>query len=1085
MTSIYIQLLNHLRVTVDDVPINKFRSDKARAMLAYVAAQADQTHSRRTLATLLWPELPEKTAKTNLRSVLSNLRKIVPNGLIISRQSVTLSADVVVDVSVVRAAIAKGELAAAANGYTGEFLRGFTLGDAVEFDDWASLTRESLHIAMMQTFDRLLTQQCKAQQWAQVIPYARQQLQLEAWHEPAHRALLQALMAQGLVQEARAQYERCRAVMDEEFRSEPSLATQTLWHDLNQSDGEAVHLNHNLPQLLTPFFGRSRERDHLTKLLAKRDRRLITLTGQGGSGKTRLALEVAHAQRSNFAAGVWFVQLAGLISADAIIPAIADALDIQFVGERPLTEQLYARLHDKELLLILDNLEHLPAEVADIIAALLQATTRLIVLATTRIRLQLRIETLVPLAGLPVPTEDATDPDSFAAVELFADQMQRLNPFAQPDAAQMGKICALVAGLPLGIELAAAQTDRLSLDEIIDALQLSLANAAVMWRDVPERQRSLRAVFDSSWVLLTAAQQQALAQLSVFRGAFRFSAVRAIVDKVDKEMMRSLIQHSLVQVVDGRYLIHEIVREFSAEKAPPEIADQHSRYYLTIARDLMPQWDGMQFSAALERGRVNWDNLNAAWQHAIKIDAQTPATINAMRALFNFRGLYRQGATQFAAAATSTNDPRIRAWLLAAQAHFLVQRIDSERAMLLIDEALQIAKAHADLPLQLDLQITQQIIYSNQSRFADCIALAEPIIAAAQMINQSLIVAHAQFHAGYAKVRSGELIAGRDLLQAARDSCQRDGNVLYQIMAARHLGMAQLFLGELESAEKTLSAARELAIKRQDREREMFVYAVLGPVYLQMGDLSRAAEIFQEQIAFAQLTGREADIALNQANLSNTLMELGRYDEAFERINIALPIMERSGDRANVAVAQCVVGSVCFAQGEAETAAEWLMHACQVNAEVGAQHNEAGTRAALGDIYLALNRPKLARTQFHESHRIASEIGDQARVCVAQVGMAQAALDLDDPTLARRIIDEILENDHWKTAYNSQERAFGIYSILGALGDDRAPQILQHAYDFLQDQADRISDDLYRHSFLHNVPLHRAILAEYAGIERQ
>jgi tetratricopeptide (TPR) repeat protein len=318
------------------------------------------------------------------------------------------------------------------------------------------------------------------------------------------------------------------------------------------------------------------------------------------------------------------------------------------------------------------------------------------------------------------------------------------------------------------------------------------------------------------------------------------------------------------------------------------------------------------------------------------------------------------------------------------------------------------------------------------------------------------------------------------MLLSARDICEREGNVLYQIMAARHLGMAQLFLGDLDSAENSLIAARDLAKRRQDREREMFVYSILGPVYLQKGDLSRATELFREQLAFAQLVGREADIALNQANLGNTLMELGRYEEAVEHISAALPIMERVGDRANVSTAQCVLASTYHARGDFESAAEWMKRATALNAEIGARLNETGTRAVLGKIYLEMDRPKLAQHQFHESHRLAVEIGDPTRVRIAQIGMAQTALALGNLATAREQINDVMSDDRWQSAYNPAERAFDIYHVLAALNDARASRKLQQAHDLLQEQADCISDQGYRHSFLHHVPLHRAILNAYA-----
>ncbi|HEV2237285.1 MAG TPA: helix-turn-helix domain-containing protein [Ktedonobacterales bacterium] len=324
----------------------------------------------------------------------------------------------------------------------------------------------------------------------------------------------------------------------------------------------------SLPNPPTPFVGRSGELAHLQRLLDAPESRLITLVGPGGMGKTRLAVETASRNRAAFARGVHFVALAGVASADALLFAIADVLGCSFDGPAAPVTQLATSLRDQAVLLVLDNMEHL-LDGAPVLAELMAGAPHLKVLVTSRERLNLQGEWVLPIAGIDYPLTTADDDlEPSAAVRLFVQSARRVQPdFAlQDNAPDILRICQVVEGMPLALELAATWVRLLPCSQIVEQLAKSLDFLASPLRDVPERHRSLRAVFDHSWKLLSPTEQTALAKLSVFIGAFDREAAEE-VGGASLPVLASLADKSLLQS-DGRggFGLHELLRRYAADQ---------------------------------------------------------------------------------------------------------------------------------------------------------------------------------------------------------------------------------------------------------------------------------------------------------------------------------------------------------------------------------------------------------------------------------------------------------------------------------------------------------------------------------------
>ncbi len=892
MAAIYIQLLGMFRVTVDGEPITKFRSDKARALLAYVAAQGGRAHSRSALATLFWPEIPETKAKQQLRNVLSNIRKVVPNTLVISRQSVTLGEGVAVDSTAFEQAIALGQLEAAVNGCGGAFLRGFTAtGVSAEFDDWLITTRESLHIAAMQAYDTLLTQLATQQAWQKLIPHAQKQLQLEAWHEPAHCQLMQAFAALGQLNDATAQYEKCVVVLQKELDVEPAPTTRALFEQLLSATGEKPR--HNLPKQITMLFGRNTDID--TVYAAIQEKRLVTLLGMGGVGKTRMSIAAGERLVDRFEDGVWFVSLVG-VSASHVAMSIMTALDLYLSGTDAPIEQLTRQLRDKKLLLIIDNVEQVAERSADFLLPLLEKTN-VHILLTSRQRVHVGGEHVIAVRGLPL-----TD-----AVALFHDRA----PVPIEDESAVQRICDLVQGLPLGIELSAHWTEHFSAAELADLI----ADSPHVLKTDEQRHGSLRAVFDHSWAYLSPAERSTLAQMSVFRGAFGRKAVLQITE-ASLSHITQLIHKSLVQRVSaGRYQLHEVVREFSAEKLPPNAPTptNHAKYYLNAIED----------KTTYKRRRQDLDNVRAAWQWVIATRDfdQVAASAEGFKEFMKGMGLLDEVDTTLEAA-SKVVEGEAKAQVLMSWADIIgrfrgrTPALDLNRQALALTKSAHVqARLHGELGrhlaeigpwTQADMHFQAQTALAEQLEDESMIVVALGAYAQNQVLHfagdyksaiarleQALSIVEQNaprldnrqgwlYHClNLAYMRFGDYAMADVYAAKLLQLSQTHGNRFQEVDANLGIGLTATFAGQHRRSIAANHAALTLAREIEDKEGIALLTMNLGLAYRRAGELQKAREYGES--AECQLSAMGIPRMLGQAQnrLAHTLAELTLYEDAY------------------------------------------------------------------------------------------------------------------------------------------------------------------------------------------------------------
>jgi predicted ATPase/class 3 adenylate cyclase len=468
-------------------------------------------------------------------------------------------------------------------------------------------------------------------------------------------------------------------------------------------------LRHNLPVQPTAFVGRERELAQLGDLIASPETRLITIVGPGGIGKTRLALAVAqrqlrterqlHAERQLaakglvgdirpadgasdvssdamlFSNGVFFVALAVLSEVEQIAPSVAEALGFRFGGgeeeSRTPQQQLLDYLREKHLLLVMDNFEHLLGSLpegrievgTELLAGILRTAPEVQILVTSRERLHLHEEQVYPIQGLQFPDwERPEDTAEYTAAQLFLQSARRVQPgfeLAGDDLTYLARVCRLLEGMPLGLELAAGWVDTLTLVDIAIEIQRGLDFLETEWRDVPARHRSMRAVFDVSWRRLNAAEQETFAQLCVFRGGFTRAAGQEVAGAGLRTLAR-LVDKSLLQFnrTQGRYGIHALLRQYGADRLAQEpeteaaARDRHSAFFCSALAGWEGDIKGPRQVTALAEIDADLENVRAAWAWAadhVQI-ARLGQALEGYALFHNHRARHQEADNEFALA---------------------------------------------------------------------------------------------------------------------------------------------------------------------------------------------------------------------------------------------------------------------------------------------------------------------------------------------------------------------------------------------------------------------------------------------------
>ncbi len=973
---------------------------KVEALLAYLILHPEP-QLREKLAALFWGESPAVRANGSLRTALNVLRQRLGKSAILGDRynTVQFNPDFPIRVDV-----RDFERAAAGEADPGllDLYRGDLLAE--HYDDWLTPLRE--HYRERQLAGLLqLTQLRRAQsEYGRAIEFAHQVLTLDSGNERAHQHLMFCYLATGNREAALAQYDRCRQILRQELSVEPLPETMALYQWIKQAAlprPSTAALKTNLPIPFSSFVGRRRETAQLKQLLAPRpDRegrrivnRLVTLTGPGGCGKTRLAIQVATDLIDAYEAGVWWVELVQLTEAALVPQAVAQALGVSVSPTRATLELLVEHLRSKRLLLVLDNCEHLITACARLVDRLLTACPHLQILVTSREALALTGEVIWPTPSLSLP--DPRQLDSLEtlglaeSVQLFVERAAAVRPGFQltpQNALALAQVCERLDGIPLAIELAAARVKVLSVEQIRARLDDQFGLLTTGSRTALPRHQTLRAALDWSYELLPAAEQTLLRFLAVFAGGFSLEAVEAVCGSIGVlesvlkrsptaslseapfrarletparmralsefedtflepalpvlNLLTQLVNKSLVVVepAEGeatRYRLLEIIRQYALARLAEAgedrlIHEQHLAYFSSLAEILDSKTVGADQNQALDQLEMEHGNLRAALDFGETEPGQVEAALRVAAALRRF-------------------------WLV--RGHYQEGRERLDRLL---------ARPEA----------------------------AAPTAARAKALHGLGGLCHQQ----------GDYAAARPYLQAGQ-ALYRELGDRYGIAATlNNLGLVAHEQGDNEQAKILLKESVDLFRQVGDKTGLGNALNNLGHVNLETGDFPEARLYIEASVPVYREGGNHQALAYALHNLGELARQQGNLMEARAYHDQALAIRRRLDDRPRVAWSLSALGLVAYELGDEPAAAVALEESVQLFRQVGERLGLATALGRLGRVRLYLEELSSAATELAEALRLFVDLNRQKEVGETLAGLGAVAAAEGQAERAARLL---------------------------------------------------------------------------------
>ncbi len=1040
MSTLRIFLLGNPRFSYNGADL-QFHRRKAIALLAYLVV-SNQPHSRDALATLLWPEYDHTSARANLRRELSRLVQVLGNQTLhVERDQIGIDPNesVWLDVAQFNSRIKQAQrhcpshqqlcsdctrlLKEAVDMCTGSFMTGFGLSDSPVFDEWQFYQSIDIQHALAWALDVLSQSYADQGEYALAIIYALRWLALDNLNEAAHRALIEFYARAGERSAALRQYQECVKILEDELGVQPEAETVQLAEEIRRGEfshqkirSEAIlkevelgagskmvmdSINASaftIPQPPTPFIGREAELEKIATLLNDPNCRLLTLLGQGGAGKTRLAIQAAQFARAYFPHGVVFIPLAALDPSQSILPGLLSSLGLISASESETgITVLVNYLRARQILFVLDSFEQLITN-ADLLGDILTRTEHTKFLITSRQRLNLLSEWVLDVGGLAYPAErdvpgfqrldqqnvEPISVESYGAVQLFLASAQRVQARFQPTGSErlsVARIAQLVEGVPLALELAAGWINVLSCEEIAEEIAASLDILETTSPDVPERQRSLRAVFDHSWELLSEREKQIFPCLSVFRGGFSRRAALDITG-ISLQELGGLVDKSLVvRKTDGQFELHELVRQYAVEKLRvepdkySEIQVRHCIYYCAVLKHKIGILKGPQQPEALNEIQADYGNFRAAWYWAAsnKLAAQLDDAIESLCLYCLRRGRYEEGenACRYAAEQLENldqaDDLRIGALLLAWRGTFLHFQGNFAEAGLVF-------------------QRSQAILESGQ------LQPERTMVGRALVARGKGILANFAGDAAQARRYYTESLA---MFQGAGDQFYAS-DVLFDLA----INLQHIHNRPLEAKEHF---QKSLEIKRAIGDQQSLAYLVdyLGVVSLfDYGQIEEALSYFEEsQKILSSLTGINNIAHAFQSSMYISYIH-GQYEKAIEMAEKALAIFEELGERRSMIISLGMITECLLCLGEYRRAEVKINHALELLSIYDEQDIQSNMyRWVLASIYLATGRFIEAKSILQTCVQISRQV----------VGKHSLGRDLAVLSLVEHALGEITE----------------------------------------------------------------------------
>lgn len=1085
MARLELNLLGPFQVRLGEQPVTSFESVKVRALLACLAVEAARPQLRERLAELLWPDWPQQSAMSNLRYALADLRKGIgdrqaqPALLLINRESIQLNpaANIHVDVvefetairdprtSITDTQLSISNLQSAISLYRGDFLEGFSLDDNPPFEEWLLAKRAYFNQQALKALSLLTEWGIDQREYEQAEGYARRQIELEPWREQAHQQLMRTLSLKGERVQALAQYESLRKALQRELMVEPSAETKQLYKNIRDEEphgikerGDGVPSSHtslspaplslipgsrptphpnNLPHHLTSFIGRQEEINTVRRLLSTH--RLVTLTGAGGVGKTRLALQAASGMTEDFPDGIFVTELSPLINPDMLHQAVLSSLGLKAEANLLPLKILTGYYQNKTSLIILDNCEHLVESCAHFSDTLLRACPGLHILVTSREILSVSGEAVFQVPPLSIPTGEAASLATVLqsdAARLFAARASSVLPDFAVDAenaAAIAQVCRRLDGIPMAIELAAVRVNLLTVEEIAQRLDDCFRLLTGGSRTALPKQKTLRGLIDWSWDLLPESEKAFFNMLSVFAGGWSLETAESLAENPGEtlDMLTSLANKSMI-VVDhppglaARYRMLETLRQYGQEKLAESglksaTHSRHRDFFLALAESAEPELKGYGQIQWLKRLDLEHDNLRAAleWSFLAK-DAQ--AALRLVGALSYYWAIrwngdesriYTQRALDLA---KNTQDMLLSPWkakvLLGSVLAFdLYYPRDSASRQAAVEQALRLFQERGDK----QGIGSALLILSNLSMWAGDIAASELQVEQSLAIMQELKnawgIANCLFQyrliAEAKEERSKRLAFGEEGIAVIKTTGDR-------WCLATHLIELNWEIWDYGNTEKSRLLSEEtLQIIREigDKFNEALILQNLAYMELFHGDHHKARSLAENSGAIWSDLG--VKIHFNNYTMGEIALYTGNLVEAQAMFDAALHLAREENVLDLHGLSLDGLGRCSYYQGKYPQARALLLESLTKLEDTKGKHHQRMTLRDLGDVARLQGETAQAADWYRKSLAIIRLLWSNPFAPETIEGLAKVAGMQDQPRRAVRLFAAAQAARNW------------------------------------------------------------------------
>lgn len=858
---------------------------------------------------------------------------------------------------------------------------------------------------------------------------------------------------------------------------------------------------HNLPAPITRFVGRREELGNLQNLLHQE--RLITVVGPGGSGKTRLAVQAGWQALPGYADGVWLVPLMGVTSPDLFLYAISEALQLPSSNMEP--QKLLANaLRSKQLLLILDNFEQL-APVAGLLTGLLQAAPQVTALITSRQRLNLYGECVFSLTGLDLPAQ--ADPESIAASgagQLFIQNARRARPdftLGLENSPAVQRICQLVEGMPLALELAGTWARGMSCGQIAAQIEHDLDFLAAGWQDQPQHRRSMRALLEHSWGMLPSAEQQTLRRLSVFAGHFDVTAAREVAGVSQPELV-ALVDKSLLawNGESAGYESHPLLRRFAGERLaenPQELLEtsrRHSLYFLNFIEQRQPALHSQNLRATLHELGEAFNDIRQAWDWALENGeiARLETALEGLCLFYQCRSRFQEGVDLFTHSISGLGQsPPENARCLAARLQNRVAvllnmlgRYPESKALL---EESQAAIAGLDDAGEMGLfHLTLGVVMSRSGRPAEGYGMMEEALTLARRAGLPVLEMDALTSMGYHHWLQSAFSQAEACQESALEISRRLKDVRAEGYILFLLGVIKENRGLLAEAMAANEFSLKIAHELGDIQRENQALNQQAALCDNQGRVEEALTYFTRVLDNARLLGNLRLEAMSLNNQGTSFQRLGDYAAARRAYDQALQLFTEINFRRGVSMALCNLSDLNNATGDlaaAQTYGERLLHLVEQDQDrLGGMH----AHVKLGMAFLLQGQPARSKEHYQQGLDLAMTLEQPDMALEGYIGLAAARLAAGDPARAAAGLEPVFKSPVERTLDKVRDLTLllKMAQVLLAGKDARAGLILEKARTQMLATAAHIQDERLHRLYLENVTAHREIMAMSAELAK-